>query len=85
MDAGGVQPLRFSPGAGRHQETPPKPPDFQGLSFISSRPQGKLVLLLLTETHPTWDGRDGERKRTVSMPGRCPGHAAPDETATFSG
>lgn len=39
--------------AGRHQVIPPEPPGFRGLGFISSLLQGKLVLLLLTEIHPT--------------------------------
>lgn len=40
---------------------PPEPPDCQGLSFISSLLRGKLVLLLPTETHPTWDGERREQ------------------------
>lgn len=55
---------------------PPEPPDFRGLSFISSLLRSKPVLLL-TETHPTWDGREGKEREQCPCQGGFLGMQVP--------
>lgn len=72
MDAGGVQPLSFK-GAGRHHVIPPEPPEFQGLSFISSLKRK----ICPSAADPSYLGWKGWGKKECSVHAREVSWAAP--------